>query len=616
MNPDPADQKITRVHLAWLLGAVIAAYAWSLGFDFAWDDRSLIVNNPLLRRPGLLEMFTRTFWDTGRMRDAFNVFYRPIVTLSYGLNLRWFGAGPFSFHLLNLLLHLANTVLVLWLARRFFRNAAWAFVAAVVFALHPVHVENVAWISGRTDLLAGCFGLASLMGWLHAEERSSRPWMLFGTACYFLALLSKEVSVIFPLALLLFPLPGRDRDAPGFWSLARMQICLTAGAALVMYGLLRFQALGSRIHGIFIPGWADNLSALGLVLASYLRLSLRVFGFAPQYDDLRADMLHGPLFWAGLVLLLLEAAGLVWIGRRRRAWTRVIWLWLIFLLPVLTLQGFGGTLYADRYLYLPGLGLGFAAVLLAQALYRRWLSRREETLAAGRITGGLGAILLAATVAASAIWRDDVTLFTRAVRAAPHAATAWNNLGLSWSTRNYLTEAEGCFRQAVKLKPDYSHARHNLAVVLRKQQRFPDARAEFDTAIRQEPSNALYTFTLAEMLAAQGQAREAETWYRKTLELKDHYLEARHNLGELLMSQDRLDEAREEFIRVIAAHPRPVMSLNSLGIIEARSGRLDAARSCFEKALRLDPQFEPARQNLQRLPPVPAGGGKPGSKGP
>jgi tetratricopeptide (TPR) repeat protein len=598
------DQKAGRWLGLCLLATTALAYARSLGFDFVWDDKSLIVNNPwVFQRGGWPGFLFRSFWAVGGRHETFRAFYRPLVMLSYRLNATWLGRDALGFHLVNVALHLVNSAMVLWLARRFFNNLHWALLAAVVFSLHPVHVENVAWISGRTDLLAGFFGLGSLIFWRRAEERKSRAGILAGTLFYFAALLSKEAAVFFPMALLLFPLPGRDRNSNGVLSRERKEILIGAGLVLVFYLFLRGRALGAEMSPVFLRGWALNLSAWGLVLAAYVRLSFRILGFSPMYGDLQAESIEGPLFWWGLGLLALQGAALWTVHRRSAAWTRILWLYLIFLLPVLSLRGFGGALYADRYLYLSGLGLGFAAALAGEALARRGLRRWAGEKVALMLAGAVGLVYGVSTVAATAAWKNDVSLFTRASQTAGSSPAVWNNLGLAWSMGNGLDAAERSFRAALRLQPEYTRARHNLGVVLRKQQRFEEAQKEFEAVIEQEPSNAAYTFTLAEMLAARGRVHEAESWYEKTLALKEDYLEARHNLGELLLGQQRLEEAREHFLRVIRAHPFPVMSLNSLGILEARAGRPDEARRCFERALALDPNFKPALNNLALLKP-------------
>lgn len=599
-HPGLVSPQGTRyVYLVLLLLLTATAYWASVGFDFVWDDLPLVVDNELLRDPqGPFKMFFRNFWDVGGRNDTFRHFYRPIVTLSYWLNAKLGGYSPANFHATNVALHLACVAMAYGLLLQLLGRPVLAFLAAAFFALHPTHVENVTWISGRTDLLAGFFGLLALTFWRRYDEGHG-AWLLPATLSFLLALLSKEVALGFPVAWLLWPLkPG------GAWlqgGRRRWKGLAWAAFAVGLYAALRLNVLGVLASNVVFPGWQVFVPALGWVLFSYLRLALFGFGLDPHYSDVQFAFMQGATAWVGLGLLLAVAGGSLFLLRRGGQAARATALTWIFVVPVLSLGSFGDVLYADRFLYLPSLGLGLALGQLAEKLVGRlrgpWARQEQVLLMAG---GVLCLGMLWQTVRTSLVWRDNVSLFEQAAKSSPDSVLVWNNLCLAYSYQARFWEAEQAGRKALAIDPLHGYSMHNLGVALRKQGRPSDALPYLRRAVEREPLDSLFVYNLAETLAALGRSAEAKAWYRRVLTLDPDNQAAKHNLGYLYLAEGRLSDAKR-WLELAAEEGRHPIALNSLGLLAIQEGRWKDARRNFSAALALDPGLESAKRNLQRL---------------
>jgi protein O-mannosyl-transferase len=577
---------------------VLMAYTPSLSFEFVWDDHPLILKNPLwFDKAGVFKMFFSNFWAVSERLDSFRHFYRPLVTFSYWLNYQLAGFDAGWFHAFNVAIHIINTVFAFLLARIFTGSSGAALIAAVVFGLHPTHVENVAWISGRTDLLAAFFVLPALYFWILAAENKNKYLEVAAYFCFYLALLCKEVAIVTPLAAVIFWRQLGLNNTP----ILKRAVFISA-ILITIYFIQRKLVLGVVASNMTFPGLETYLPALGLVLMAYVRLSLIFFLLDPHYSDLQFHLIKGWQVVGGLLVLGLFVLLSIYLWKKNNAWGRAYWLWLLFLAPVFSLGSFGDVLYADRFLYLPSLGLG----LLAALLFNKWqqlkppINLSRETVAI-LSAGGLALVYLVFTVQSSLVWRNNIVLFERASRSSPDSVLIWNNLGLAYTYQHEWTKARLAFEKALEIKSDYGFARHNLAVVLRQQGQFPEAVSEFSRAIAKEPLDSLYTYNLAETYAAWDKKDQAEWWYKKTLLLKPDNYQARHNLGYLRLEKGEFIKAREDFKKVINAHRHPVKSLNALGILNAKQQEFEQARIYFKKALALEPDYKPALENLIRL---------------
>jgi tetratricopeptide (TPR) repeat protein len=434
-NPGPA-LRLLRQPLAWLLLATALAYLNALVAGFQFDDFNIIVDNPRVQT-------LAAWWQ--QMPGI-----RPLLKLSYALN--WIsGFGAPGFHAVNLLLHLLNVTL-LWRLSAFFPLPAASkqgmqvrLLVTLLFALHPIQTEAVTYVSGRSMLLMASFGLAGLLCWLEAEQRA-RPaaWRLLAFLLFAAAILSKEVAVVLPLALLL--LPGK---APRQGALLALFVTATL---LVLFFLFGYQRLLTQP----LPrGLAANLASEANALYYLLGQLLRphALNIDPDLPELNAWSLPLAMQICGIA----GAVILAWVQRRQRPWLSFgIGWFLLLLLPTHSLIP-RHDLASERHLYLSAIGLF-------------WLAGIGMTSVLARLPAMSGTVLIAllaitgATFTASRNqdYRDEVSLWRSTVRLSPGKARVWNNLGYAHALAGQPQAARAAFQQALSLAPGHARSLANL----------------------------------------------------------------------------------------------------------------------------------------------------------
>ena len=523
---------------ATLVVAIVAfaVYANTLGHDFTYDDVPVVRDDDSLATAGWLETLQRPYWPTGIDDHARPVVsYRPVTTLSFALNRRAFGEGAFSFHLVNVLLHALVCGLVHRLAARWLGEGNRATVAALLFAVHPVHVEAVAGIVGRAELLAATFYLGALLVF---SRRGAGP----GEAAALLLLslagaLSKEHAVTLPVAILLVAaFRGELRARPTWVATA----ATTTGVAISL--AMRSAVLGSALDvGPAKTYWdgGDALVRISTALvafAKYLALFVfpRTLSADYSFDQIPlASGLSDVRALAGLVLLLGMAAFLFREIRsgRRSATALGLALFLLTLVPVANVLFPVNVILAERLLYLPSLGLCVAAVALLAGAARRLPVRASAVLTALVLLA-----LAGRTVARNPAWKDDDALFTRTVADAPRSARAWAKLGEIRAEQGRADEAREHLQRALEIHPGEYGALDRLGHL--------------------------------------------------ALEAADP------------IPAEARDEALRWFEAAGRADPTNPAPPYNRGIAELRAGRPDRAREAFEESLALSPSFAPAAQGL------------------
>jgi Tfp pilus assembly protein PilF len=492
--------------VAWLLLAVGLTYGATLGYAFVFDDHVQVERNPWLREPGGLRLFlTRPFWGFDRERRAIpSNYYRPAFGAFDSLLARAFGVDPAAFHAASLLLHLGVCLLVALGARRLVRGegaGAAALAAGLLFAVHPAHAEAVAWAGGQPDLLAALFALATVLLYLQAQDPLQNPKSKIQNAslaglAYLLACLAKETGVATLLVLLALEATEWRQER---FSRAMARLA-PQGIALGVYLALRVHALGGfapRDYHVTASA-ASAVAYAGALLARYLGFLVVPFP-ARVLTVMPVPPLLSPVALAGLAAAGLALAGLavaVWKGRGRREIVLPLAFVFAFLLPVLRADAIGGANFAERYLYLPSVGVAWLAGLLWCRLPRHRLL----------VTAGIAAIAALALAAGTraAIFRDDRSLFTAALRANPASEIAHNNLGTALYAAGRLAEAEREYRQALRLRPGAVAPLANLALVRERRGDLRGARAAFEETLRRMPTHAVAAVHLARLSSKEG----------------------------------------------------------------------------------------------------------------
>jgi len=540
-------------------------FARTASYDFvSLDDPSYVLDNPMVRRGLTAEGFRWAFVSF----HSFN--WHPLTWLSHMLDVTLFGVAPAGHHLVNASLHALNAALCFG-ALRALTGAVWpSALIAALFAVHPLRVESVAWVAERKDLLAGSFWMLAL--WAYAGyARQPSGWRyaaVFGATG--LGLLSKPVVVTLPVILLLLDVWPLGRIRPLARSIGEklplLALCAGAGIATV----LAQDSEGAVRSLSIIPLWARVSNAL-LAYVTYLGDALWPAHLAVFYPHPallgQAESTLLPAFGAGLFLAVVTALSLH--RARRQPYLMVGWLWyLVSLLPMIGIVQVGGQARADRYTYLPLIGIAVALVFMT----RDAMGSRRTGLLLGM------SVLLLCTLGAVTwrqldTWRDSETLFAHATQATEDNYFAHANLGKLLRKRADLAGARASLEQSLVAKPDYIRARIELGDVLERQGDLDRAEEELERVVRARPRNARGHNGLGRVLWRQERREEATVHFERAVALDPGYAEAHDNLGLAYLQQGRLQEARRQFQRALTLQPGAAPPRIHLRELEAQLAR-------------------------------------------
>jgi tetratricopeptide (TPR) repeat protein len=620
-------RKLYAVCLA-LAAITVAVLAQTLGHGFVnIDDGPYVYENSNvtngLTMSGIAHAFTKTengTWD-------------PLTTISHMADCQVYGLNPAGHHLTNILLHTASVVLLFLVLQRM-TGALWpsAFVAAL-FAIHPLRVESVAWVSERKDTLSGLFFMLTLwayvkyVGEFKVQGSRFKVYYLLTLVLFALGLMSKAMLVTLPVILLLLD----------YWPLGRCSkfkvqsptaaLAPKSGAAsqsskseLQQGGVPLSRLLIEKLPLFALSACSAIVASLaqrqghGLPAAAIYPLALRFenavvsaatylwqFFFPVGLAVFYPFPAHGWEIWrVGLSLIALAficAVAVRW--RRTRPWLLVGLLWyLVMLLPVIGVFQLGRQAHADRYTYLPQIGIYLALTWLAANAFPGWHRRRVVL----RILGALAVAAFAATAFIQAsFWQSSVRLWQHTIACTPDNAVAHYALGTAYLKANREDDALAELQKAVAAQPDFSNARYDLAAALAKKGQLDDAIRNYQAAIAADPDLAEAYFGLGSAFAHQGRNSEAIAAFEKTLDLQPNYAAARYNLGTSLAAAGRFDDAITQFEMAVQEQPDFMEAHINLAATLVQKGRLDEAITQYQAAVALKPDDTHSRLNLGKL---------------
>lgn len=638
----------------WIIGLLLAIgaaclFAHTMRFDFvAWDDGIYVTDNPFVRAgvtsEGLCWSITAT--DGG--------IWHPVVWWSLMLNAQWFGVDSTGFHATNVLLHAVNALLLFLLLSAATGSTWRSALVAALWAVHPLRVESVAWVSERKDLLHALFGFLALWAYVSYAQRGSIARYALVVVMFVLALMCKPMWVTLPAALLLldiWPLrrtpwlfasqaaaPGPPECAPRSWVfLVLEKLPLLVISVVFSVVAVMTQAKGGAVIGL-------DQSPIGMRIANAIASTVRYLGhmfwpadLAPFYPHPRLIGSEPWPIWAvglGLTLLLTITALAIGLGRRR-PYLPVGWLWYLgTLVPVIGLVAVGNQAMADRFTYIPMIGLLVGVV---------WGASHAAGLGEMQRLGGrrVAAVAVAVTVIValsammwqhSRIWRDSVALFEHATARYPDVPMLQANLGKAYWQRGEHTRAmqqfrrsldlndqqplvlydlavgykrlgqidsaESCAQAALNLNGDLAIAHNLLGSIRLAEDDLVGAAACYQRAIDANPDDARGFYRLGVVEARRGRRAEAESLWRHALQLNPFFADARYNLALLLRDTGRMDDAVMELEWAARHDPRNARLWRALGNICMASDRARPAADAFERWVRLSPDDPDARERL------------------
>ena len=592
---------LRRTVLACLLlaAATLAAYWQVLGHDFVnYDDNLYVTDNAQVQTGltprGLLWAFTTT--------DAAN--WHPMTWLSHMTDCAIFGLDPSGHHLTNLLFHIANSLLLFWFLKQTTHALGRSLIVAALFALHPLHVESVAWISERKDVLSGFFWLLATLAYIgYAERPNARRYALV-LLLFVCGLLAKPMVVTLPLVLILMDYWPLGRVGPALSNAGSVRaswrrcvvekLPLAAISALFAAVTLFAQQSGGSMRSFERFPLGERCANALLSYVIYIAKMLWPVRLAVYYPHPGAGLpqwaiLGAAAFLVGMTLVSLLLA-------KRCPYLMVGWLlYAVTLLPVAGFVQVGAQAYADRYTYLPLIGLFIIAAWGIPDLAKR-------LRIPGKALSVPAAALLVALTAVTCFqvrhWRTSTDLWTHAIEVTSDNGTAHYNLGNVLFRSGKFDEAAGHYAKAAAVSPYDFDARTNLGMIRMLEGKTEQAIGLFRQAIQIEPSDHRAYYHLGRALLKTGDTERAVANLSKSLELKPDLRDAHERLANVLLEQGRTQEALPHFEEALRLEPEDARAHINMGIALALLNRFDDAAGRFQNALRIEPYSVEARFNL------------------
>lgn len=567
-----------------LAAITIAVFSPLFHYDFlTFDDQVYVTENPYVRS-GL--NFNSIAWA---FQTSTSCNWLPLAWISHMLDFQCYGMKAGGHHLTNVLIHAVNVVLLFLLLQKM-TGAIWrSALVAAFFAWHPAHVESVAWIAERKDVLSSFFALLTLLAYAGYAKEPKRKLLYLSTIVLFaLGLMAKPMIVTVPFAMLLldfWPFCRMSRQSFPQLLIEKIPLFALSAACCVVTVWAQSNAMASTAAIPLGHRLAHALASyLDYIVMLIFPRDLAIFYPYPNHEKLIA------VIAGAAMLILVSTLALVWA--RRRPWLAVGWLWFVgMLVPVIGLVQVGDQALADRYTYLPAVGLFVMAVWSGAELAARYAPVKL-------IAPAVLAAMLAATWMQIHYWRDTRTVFERAVRVTPNNYLA---LALLGSLRAEDGDVEGAMRlyhEALAVKPNYSKGHFYLAHGLQLQGKFDEAKAEYKTSLRLDPNDEPAHVFLGLLFAREQQYDQAAAEYEAALKINPHSANAHNDLARILQSQGRLDESARHYLAALQFDPSLAEAHNNLGALYLQQDRLAEGVAQLREALRLNPGNTETEFNL------------------
>jgi Flp pilus assembly protein TadD len=603
MNPRHTGSSGATVGIIFFLVASVLAVYWQTnGHAFIeYDDQIYLLENPHVRNGFSLE----------NMKWAFSAGYaanwHPLTWLSHMLDVKLYGLNPTGHHLTSVFLHAFNAVLLFTLMSRI-TGALWkSALVALLFALHPLHVESVAWAAERKDVLSTLFWLVSLHLYARYVKSPTPSRYILVVITFCLGLMSKPMLVTLPFVLLLMDFWPLQRTA--FWSadtitspryqtirfliLEKLPFLLIAAATGIITVVA--QQRGNAMTPLVASPLTERLQNALIAYIGYLGKMFWPTDLAVFYP-FQTDFPAWKVLCAACLLIAVSV--IVFRERRHRPYLLFGWSWyIITLAPVIGIVRVGLQAMADRYTYMPLTGIFIALAWGAE----EWLERcdtRPRKLLYG-LTAAMITVCILLTWHQIRYWRDTTTLFTHALESTRNNYMAHSVLGRHLEREGRLEQALTRFSEALEIAPWYEYAKVHQGIILMNQGRLDAAVFKYNEAIIQNPTSVSGHINLGIVMGLQGRHEDAIRNFRIAINFNPHSEAAHYNLGVELAKTGKFEDAIQHYYNALKIDPGDMNCHNNLGVALAELGRLDEAISHFNVALKLKPDFFDAYSNRE-----------------
>jgi protein O-mannosyl-transferase len=603
--PQKSDSVFNRQGVIFLLILTVATllvYAQVRHFEFInYDDTDYVTENIHVGRGLTAEGIVWAFTTV----HAGN--WHPLTWVSHMADVSLFGMNPGGHHVMNLLFHILNTVLVFLVLAKMTGAMSKSFVVAALFALHPLHVESVAWVSERKDLLSAYFWMLTLLAYFRYVAAPSIWRYLAMAACFGLGLMSKPMVVTLPFVLLLLDC----------WPLKRLQWSYLKGGAngnrSVVFGLIREKiplfALSVLSAMVTVYAQTSGGAVKDLdIFPPLVRIANAVVAYAAYLlkmiwpSDLAVFYPHPgmPPAWqlAGAVFLLAGITFIVLVRSKRQPYLIVGWLWYIgTLVPVIGLVQVGMQSMADRYTYIPLIGIFIMLAWgAADAVRRLRVPAHVTVLTAGMVILVSGGLAWKQTE----YWENSEILFRRALDVTEDNFVVHYNLANVLARRDNPAEAIFHYRQTLRIKPGFSDAHINMGNTFSLLENNEDAVRHYRAAVKFQPENAKLHVNLAMVLDKASRPDQALDHYLKAIQLDPDNADIRYRAGNILFQAGKVVEATAHYRNAIRIAPDFTEAYYNLGVALFQQGKLNDAADAFQRVIAIRPDLEVARRRLRQ----------------
>ncbi len=587
----------------FLVIATAIVYGQTLNFNFInFDDDLYVTENRFVQSGLTKDSFIWSF----SFKDKKKNYWHPLTWISHMLDVQLYGMDPGRHHLTNVLFHLANTLLLFLILNRVTGTRWQSAFVAILFALHPINAESVAWVAERKNVLSTFFWMLTLWVYSYYTKRPGLKRYLSLLWVFCLGLLAKPMLVTLPFVLLLLD----------YWPLKRIVFRQQVrgnqrpGVGVIME---KVPLLGLSLLSIYLS--SASVQGMGNVMTFQSRpLMLRIANATVSYVKYIAKMIWPqnlavfypfpdkiPLwqFTAALTSLIVLSL-LVFRERKRRPYLGVGWLWYLgTLIPVIGLVQVGlWPAMADRWAHIPLIGIFIMLAWGVPDLLKRWRFSQSALVAA--VTVVLSTCLVLAWVQVG-YWKDSFTVFRHALEVTSNNYIAHNIFGIELKNQGKIDEAVTHFKTALKIKPNYALPHYNLANSLELLGEVAEAVKHYERAIRLSPDLASAHNNLGVLLEKQGKLNEAVGHFKAVLALNSDDAGVHLNIGNVLVKQEKYDAAFKHYNEALRIDPGDADVYYNLGIAFNKQEKTDAAINQFSKALKNNPDFAEARYNLANV---------------
>lgn len=546
-------------HIIVLLAVTFAVYYNSINNGFVGDDISFVQDNPSIRSLANIP----SFFFKSRMLAAYDpdwgtYIFRPLRTISYAFDYAVYGLRPWGFHITNLVLHMAASVTVYFVAFGLFEVPAVALLSAVAFSIHPVHVEAVSWISSRADLIGIIFLNLSLFSYFRYGRTGAPAYLAISVALSFLSYLGKETMIPLPGFIILYDYATRNRRPVKDLVMSKLPAWVLFSAVCFGYLVLRFYATGkmSSVQGWWGGSAYSNFLMMAKATATYLWLMVFPFKLTLHYLIRPVHTVFDPWVIVSLLAIVSSLVLIIWTYTvNRLVFFCLAWFYLA-LVPIANIVPISFAMMAERYIYMPSMGPIMALSYGVYALYRKAESR--GVLETRAVIVGVAAMALAYSVVSverNRVYKDNFAFYAEAIRSAPNSAPSYNGLGDEYFKKRDYKNALVNYEKALALDPNYADAYMGEAYSYMDAGEMPMAIRYGEQSVALRPQSALI----------------------------------HSQLGTIYREAGYLDRAAIEWREAIRLNPADSDSYNNLGIYYQLSGNYAVATEMFEKSIRYNP---------------------------